>query len=103
VEHVARQTSAATAAMRYRGLSAVFGWLAKPGGDDEPYIERNPVKGLEPPKFQEEPVPILSLEDAKRLVAACRGLEESIGKPPPPGSVPRHPRPSSDEPLRGGQ
>src|SRR5262245_20691030 len=59
LEHVASTASAATAAMRYRGLSAVFRWLAKPGPDDEPYIERNPMSGLQPPKVHEPPVPVL--------------------------------------------
>jgi site-specific recombinase XerD len=73
IDEVKERTSAATAANRYRSLSAVFGWLAAPGEDDEPFIERNPMKGLRPPKVAEDPVPVLSLEEVRRLLASCRG------------------------------
>ncbi len=67
------RTAPATAGMYYRALSAVFGFLSLPGPDDEPFLERNPLKGLPPPRQQGTVVPVLSLEDARRLLAACKG------------------------------
>jgi site-specific recombinase XerD len=73
IEDVKQRTPASTAGMRYRGLSAVFGWLAAPGDGDEPYIEQNPMKGLRHPKVEEDPVPVLDYDEVRRLLAACRG------------------------------
>jgi site-specific recombinase XerD len=73
VDDVKERTSRATAAMRYRGLSAVFGWLASPGEDEEPYIPQNPMKILRSPKVEDDPVPVLSFEEVRSLLAATRG------------------------------
>ena len=73
LESVVQSTSATTAAMRYRGLSAVLGFLARSDEDGEAYLARNPMTGLRPPKTDAVPPPVLSLEDVKRLVAACKG------------------------------
>lgn len=68
-------TSATTVGMRFRGLSAVLSWLAKPGQDDEPFLEHNPLKGLRPPKEEQQPVAVLSQDDVRRVLAVCRGPE----------------------------
>lgn len=73
LDHCLATTSASTTGMRYRGLSAVLGWLAKPGQDDEPFLEHNPLKGLRPPKDVQQPVAVLSQDDVRRLLATCRG------------------------------
>lgn len=73
IEDSKQKTSAATAANRYRSLSAVFNWLAAPGEDDEPFLPRNPMQGLHPPKVAEDPVPVLDLNDIRRLLLTCRG------------------------------
>jgi site-specific recombinase XerD len=73
IEYVSQTTSATTAAMRWRGLSAVFGFLARADEDGEALLERNPVKGLKAPKVLESPVPVLALSDAKKLIEACKG------------------------------
>jgi integrase/recombinase XerC len=73
IEYVTQTTSATTAAMRWRGLSAVFGFLARADEDGEAFLERNPVKGLKAPKTDEAPVPVLALSDAKKLIEACKG------------------------------
>jgi len=73
LEHVAQATSGTTAAMRYRGLSAVFRVMSKPDEYGEALLARNPMTGLKPPKTSDVLVPILSLDDAKRLITTCRG------------------------------
>jgi site-specific recombinase XerD len=75
LDHCLASTSASTTGMRYRGLAAWFNWLAKPGEDDEPFLESNPMKGLRAPKDVQKPVAVLSQEDVRRLIAACRGPE----------------------------
>ncbi len=73
IDSVRERTTASTASMRYRGLSAVFGWLATPGEGDEPYIASNPMHGLRRPKVDEDPVPVLDFDEVRRLLAVCRG------------------------------
>lgn len=75
LDHCLTTTSATTTGMRFRGLSAVLNWLAKPGEDDEPFLEHNPLKGLRPPKDVQQPVAVLSQDDVRRLLATCRGPE----------------------------
>jgi len=66
-------TSATTTGLRYRGLAAVINFLADPGEDDEPFIPKNPMKGLRPPKVEEQPVAVLTVDDGKALLKACKG------------------------------
>jgi site-specific recombinase XerD len=73
VDHTMATTSASTTGLRYRGLAAVINFLADPGEDDEPFIPKNPMKGLRPPKVEEQPVAVLSIDDAKALLKACKG------------------------------
>ncbi len=73
LDHCLATTSATTTGMRYRGLSAVLAWLAKPGDDDEPFLAHNPLKGLRPPKDVQQPVAVLSQDDVRQLLATCRG------------------------------
>lgn len=72
IDFTIKTTSPATAALRFRGLAAVINWLAHPGEDDEPYLPKNPIKGLRPPKVEEQPVPVLSIEDLRALIRACK-------------------------------
>jgi hypothetical protein len=58
--------------MRYRGFSAVFNWLAKKDEDGEALLAQNPMRGLKP-KTDEAPIHALSLDDARRLLDACKG------------------------------
>jgi site-specific recombinase XerD len=73
LDYTLKTTSATSTGIRFRGLSAVLGFLANPGEDDEPYLAKNPIKGLRPPKAEEQPVAVLSLDDARALLAACKG------------------------------
>lgn len=72
LDYTHKTTSATTTALRFRGLAAVINWLANPGDDDEPYLTKNPIKGLRPPKVEEEPVQVLSLEQVRKAIAACK-------------------------------
>jgi site-specific recombinase XerD len=69
------QVASATVANRFRSLSAFLGWLAAPGEDEEPLIPRNPMKGLKLPRPTEDPVPVLSLADVRRLLQTCKGTD----------------------------
>jgi integrase/recombinase XerC len=73
LDYTLQTTSATTTGLRFRGLSAFLGWLAKPGEDDEPFLEHNPLKGLRPPKVDEQPFKVLSLDDVRQVLAACKG------------------------------
>ena len=57
-----------TALHDYRGLSRFFGWLTK-----EEEIPANPMEKMQPPKVEETPVPVLSVSDIRRILAACEG------------------------------
>jgi site-specific recombinase XerD len=56
------------ATVRYRALQQFFGWLF-----DEEEIGRNPMARMKPPTVPENPVPVLTLEELRRLVASCEG------------------------------
>jgi site-specific recombinase XerD len=73
LDHVTRTASGTTAAMRYRGLSAVFRVMSKPDEYGEALLARNPMAGLTPPKTSEVPPPVLKLDEVNRLLGACHG------------------------------
>ena len=56
--------------MRFKSLQQLYGWLAS-----EEWIESNPMAGLRSPKPTEKPVPVLSDDDLRALIAACQGKE----------------------------
>lgn len=63
----------ATAANRYRGLQRFFGWLIEEGE-----LEQNPMARVPPPRVPEDPPPVLSDDDLRRLLGTCergRGLD----------------------------
>jgi site-specific recombinase XerD len=60
----------ATANNRYRGLQAFFKWAVA-----EEELDANPMTGMEPPKIPEEPPPVLSVEQLRRLLKACEGKD----------------------------
>lgn len=65
---VAARWRLATVSVRYRALQQFFGWLL-----DEEEIERNPMARMKPPTVPENPVPVLTLDELRRLVASCEG------------------------------
>lgn len=73
LDDLGQRVASATAANRYRSLSAVFGWLSTAQDGEEPYLERNPLRGLKPPKIHEDPVNVLSVDDVRKLLATCKG------------------------------
>jgi site-specific recombinase XerD len=62
--------SATTASVRFKSLQQFYGWLVS-----EEWIDSNPMAGLRAPKPTEKPVPVLSDDDLRALIAACQGKE----------------------------
>lgn len=60
--------SPATAAVRYRSLQQLFRWLV-----DEEEIAANPMARMRPPKVPEQPVPVMTTDEQRRLLATCEG------------------------------
>jgi site-specific recombinase XerD len=60
--------TAGTAVTRYRALRVFYGWLV-----EEEEIGRSPMTRMKPPAAPERPVPVLSDDDLRRLLAACAG------------------------------
>ena len=58
----------ATASVRYRAMQSYFKWLVNEGE-----LERSPMEGMPPPHVPEVPVPILQMDDLRRLLATCAG------------------------------
>jgi integrase/recombinase XerC len=57
-----------TVAFRYRSLQQFTKWLT---AEDE--LPADPMAGMQAPKVPEEPVPVLSRDQLKALLAACKG------------------------------
>jgi site-specific recombinase XerD len=66
-EQLARWTPA-TAAVRFRSLQSFWKWAHEALG-----LEHNPMSGMEPPRVPEKLVPLLTLDQQRRLVHACVG------------------------------
>jgi site-specific recombinase XerD len=59
-----------TAATRYRDLQALFKWAV-----DEEELVDSPMARMRPPAQPSVPVPVLSDDELRRLIAACQGKE----------------------------
>jgi site-specific recombinase XerD len=70
VERLVETRSAATANNRYRALVALFKWLEEDGE-----IPVSPMARMKPPTVPVVPVPVLGVEEVKRLLAACKGKD----------------------------
>jgi site-specific recombinase XerD len=64
------RTAPASAATRYRSLQQLFKWL-----DEEGEIEGSPMIRMRPPKLTEKPVPVLSDDQIRLLLADCSGKD----------------------------
>jgi site-specific recombinase XerD len=62
--------SPSTAAKHYRSLQQLFKWLL-----DDGEIPRSPMERMSPPSVPEQPVPILSDDELRRLLDACKGTD----------------------------
>ena len=71
-DQLARWTPS-TAASRYRYVQQFFRWL-----EEEGEVPASPMARMKPPAVPDEPVPVLSDDDVRRLLMACegRGYEE---------------------------
>jgi site-specific recombinase XerD len=68
VEHLVATKSPATANNRYRALTALFNFLVDFGE-----ITESPMRKMKPPQVPDAPVPVLSEEQLRKLLAACEG------------------------------
>jgi site-specific recombinase XerD len=62
--------SASTAATRYRCLQQFYGWAVRDG-----LIGTNPMATMRPPTVPEVPVPVVLVDDLRRLLKACEGRD----------------------------
>jgi site-specific recombinase XerD len=70
IGHIVETRSAATAAVRYRGLHSFYAWAADPRRGD--LIETSPMAGMPCPKTGDRAPVVASDDDIAALVAACR-------------------------------
>jgi len=68
--YLIRTRSAGTAATRYGGVQQFFRFLVA-----EEIIERSPFEGTSPPKVPERPVPVLTPEQLRGLLAQAAGKD----------------------------
>jgi site-specific recombinase XerC len=60
----------ATALNRYRSLQAFFKWCVAEGE-----LERSPMVGMKPPQLPDEPPPVLTDDQLRRLLRSCDGRD----------------------------
>jgi site-specific recombinase XerC len=60
----------ATALNRYRSLQAFFKWCVAEGE-----LETSPMVGMKPPQLPDEPPPVLSDDQLRRLLRSCDGRD----------------------------
>jgi site-specific recombinase XerD len=70
IGHLLDTRSPSTAAVRYRSLQQLYGWAVRDG-----LIDTNPMAPMRPPTIPEKPVPVVSVEELRRLLKACEGRE----------------------------
>jgi site-specific recombinase XerD len=68
IAYLLEHSKPATAANRYRALQAFFRWLTEEGE-----ISESPMRNMRPPIIPEQPVPVLSDDEIKRLLKTCEG------------------------------
>jgi site-specific recombinase XerC len=59
-----------TARNRYRGLQAFLKWAVAEGE-----LDASPMAGMNPPQIPDEPPPVLTDEELRRLLKACEGRD----------------------------
>lgn len=68
IAHLLDTSSAGTAVTRYQDLQQFFRWLV-----DEDEMPDSPMAKMKPPKLSEVLVPVLTDDQEKALLAACKG------------------------------
>ncbi len=68
IEAILARARPGTASVRFRALQRLFGWL-----EEEGEITLSPMTRMSPPMVPEKPVPVLSEEQIRALLATCRG------------------------------
>lgn len=56
----------ATVSVYYRSLQPFFAWAIEEG-----FVKTSPIVNMHPPAVPEQPVPVLGLDELRRLLAAC--------------------------------
>jgi integrase/recombinase XerC len=59
-----------TVSLTYRALQQFFGWMMR---EDE--IDRSPMEKMRPPHVPEAPVPVLTDDQLRKLLASCGGKD----------------------------
>jgi len=67
MEHMTTTRSASTANVTYRALQQWFRWMI-----DEEEIAASPMARMHPPIVPEQPVPVLTMDQLRALLAACK-------------------------------
>ena len=68
--HLANTRSASTAAVRYRSLQQWFKWCV-----EEEEIDADPMARISAPTVPEQPIPLLTEQELKALLATCTGRD----------------------------
>ncbi len=68
IAHLLTHRSPATAAVRYRSLQQFYGWAVRDG-----LIDTNPMTTMRPPTMPEQAVPVVPVEDLRKLLKPARG------------------------------
>jgi site-specific recombinase XerD len=68
IDDLLTRTSASNAATAYRRLQQLFRWLT-----DEGELADNPMRRMSPPHVPDKPVPVITEETIRKLLAACEG------------------------------
>ena len=66
--HFLETRASATARQRYASLSQFFQWATAEGE-----IPANPMDKISPPRVTEQPVPVLTVDQLRALIASCSG------------------------------
>jgi len=68
--HFLETRASATARQRYASLTQFFKWAAAEGE-----IPADPMEKVDPPRVVEQPVPVLTVDQLRALIAACAGKD----------------------------
>src|SRR4051812_7988929 len=67
---MSKEWKPSTCSLNYRALQQFFGWLVR-----EEEVDRSPMERMRPPQVPESPVPVLTDEQLRTLLASCDGKD----------------------------